>query len=496
MHNTQKQIIQQRYCIILEYTGYLISWLGLIMILPLIILPFFRSEIYLAKYFIISAAISASLGLSLRYIFKVKESDKDLKLHDAFMVITLVWCLIIGLSSIPFIFSGHMRFIDALYECTSGWTTTGLSMMTASKTPHLFLFWRSIMQFIGGAGIAVIFLSSIAGISGLTAYQAEARSDRIVPNIKYTARIILKIYIGFFIVGSLLYLLCGMKLFDAVNHAMCSLSTGGFSTKDASIGYWNKFPVELVTICLMMAGSINFVNHYRLLKLKIKEGINDIELKCMAILILCFLPLVVNGLMKNISTSSLFSLRHGIFGMISSISTAGFATISFQNWGGLAILSLTMLMIIGGSTGSTAGGAKLLRLAACVKSVYWHLRKKINPEGAIFQNVVIQRNQKIFLEENHIIELFSFIMLYFLTYAIGVLTFVAHGFPVLESMFEFASSLSTVGVSIGLTQPLMPITCKIVQMAAMLLGRLEFLAIIYAGVRLFKDAHFIRSSIL
>ncbi|UCG55415.1 MAG: TrkH family potassium uptake protein [Dehalococcoidia bacterium] len=469
------------------------SWLGLVIIVPLIILPYYRLEIYLAKYFIVAAVITASLGMGLQYFFKGNENEKDLKPDDAFIVITLVWSLAIGFSALPFILSGFMGPIDALYESTSGWTTTGLSMMTASQAPYLFLFWRSIMQFIGGAGIAVIFLSSMVGITGSMVYQAEARSDRIVPNIKYTARIILKLYGGFFILGTVLYLVCGMGLFDAVNHAMCTLSTGGFSTKDASIGYWNSFSVEAVTIFLMLAGSINFSNHYHLFTLKIKEAVNDIELKSMAIFIVCFVPLVMAGLMKNVFTNLLPSLRHGIFGIISSMTTAGFATLSFQTWSALAIFSLTLMMIVGGSTGSTAGGAKLLRIAASVKSIYWYLREKVSPEQAIFQNVVIRRNKRIYLKEKDIVELFSFIMLYVLTYSLGVLIFVAYGFPILESMFEFASSLSTVGVSIGLTQPTMPATCKIVQMAAMLLGRLEFLAIIYAGVRFYKDVQIVRN---
>ncbi|MGA1874374.1 MAG: TrkH family potassium uptake protein [bacterium] len=489
----ERELIRHRHSVILEYTGYLMSWLGVVMLSPLLILPFYRPETGLAKYFAVSSVITAALGQSLHYIFKIRGVEKDLKPHDAFIVITLVWCLTIAFSALPFILSGQMGIIDALYESTSGWTTTGLSMMTASQAPYLFLFWRSIMQFLGGAGIAVIFLSSIVGLTGSMVYQAEARSDRIVPNIKYTARIILKIYMGFFIAGTVLYLLGGMGLFDAVNHAMCSLSTGGFSTRDASIGYWNSLYIEAVTIVLMLAGSINFVNHYNLLTLKIKEGVNDIEMKCMGVLIVGFGLLVVRGLMAHGFPTPGLSLRHGLFGMISSLSTAGFSTVPYQTWGGLAIFSLTLLMIAGGCTGSTAGGAKLLRIAASAKSMYWYFRDKVNPEQAVFQKTIVQRNKRIVLEERHVIDFASFMMIYLLTYAAGVLIFVAHGFPVLESMFEFASSLSTVGVSIGLTQPSMPAACKMAQMVAMLLGRLEFLAIIYAGVRIYRDIHLMRT---
>ena len=195
----------------MNYTGVMMIGCSVVLALPVLLLIFYPFEVEYAAAFLIPAAIAALSGFLLRRFFKGGE-EAALSLHEGGIIIVLAWFASIVFSSLPFMIAGLLGFSEAFFESVSGWTTTGLSMMDVSSTPHLFLFWRSLMQFVGGAGIAVVMLSAIIGPLGPGLYNAEGRSDLLLPNVRRSTRLIVTIYFGYTVLGTVLYAICGMGL--------------------------------------------------------------------------------------------------------------------------------------------------------------------------------------------------------------------------------------------------------------------------------------------
>ncbi|MGM0420904.1 MAG: TrkH family potassium uptake protein, partial [Bacillota bacterium] len=369
----------------------------------------------------------------------------------------------------------------------SGWTTTGLSVVTESETPAIFLMWRSIMQFLGGAGITVIALSAILPVNNLSLYRAEARSDKLLPHVKKSTRLIVKLYSIFIVSGIILYILAGMHPFSAINHSMAALSTGGFSIYGPSIGHYDSVLIEMITIVLMIVGTINFATHYTLFKGKIKRFLLNAEIKTMGWLLVLTLPIYVFIINTTDNLGALAELRVASFQVVSALSTTGFSTIDFNSWPPLAVFLIVILMLIGGGTGSTAGGIKQFRIYLAFKSLYWTFRDEFLPKRTVKQDYVWRGENKIYIKPSHLKEAFIYIFMYFVTFLIGTTFFIHAGYSIGDSMFEFASTLGTVGLSIGITGPELPQHIHWVQIAGMFLGRLEFLVIIFAAAKILKD---------
>ncbi len=347
------------------------------------------------------------------------------------------------------------------------------------------------MQFFGGAGLAVIMLSAIIGPHGLGLYVAEGRTDKLLPSIAKSTKLILIIYGSYVIAGVVLYTLVGMPLFDSINHAMAALSTGGFSTKEASIGYYNSIGIELVTIILMFAGTTNFVAHYVLLRGRIKEFFKIGEVKFMLFLLGTLIPIVTFISLRPIYGSLGESFRVGAFELISALSTTGFAIVEYNVWPAFAVFIMIVLMMIGGGTGSTAGGIKLYRVFLLCKSLLWNIKSYLQPKSLVEENYINRPDGKFYVSKSHVLEVANFFFLVLLTYIIGVAIFLAHGYPLLDSMFEFASSIGTVGLSVGITSASAPIGIIWTQIFGMILGRLEFFVILFAIIKVLRDASFI-----
>ena len=470
---------------IISYTGLLLAGLGIVFLLPLFSLLFFRAEVMLSATFILLSIASMSAGLFLWRKFKPEE-DPALTTPDAALIVTLIWLLAVLLGSVPFYASGSLALIDSVFEAMSGWTTTGLTMVNPEETFPMLLLWRALMQFVGGAGFIVIMLSAIVGGLGPGAYQAEARTDRLFPNIKYTARMIVKIYSAYCVLGIILYSYAGMELFDAVCHTLSGLSTGGFSTRAGSIGWWNSPGIEAVTIFLMLAGTVNFATHHAMLSSRGKKGWRDAELRLMALLVIAGAFLVFFFLPGASGLTPLFQLRQSFFQTVSALTGTGYTTADIAPWGALPLFVLVLMMIIEGGTGSTAGGIKQYRVAIIIKSIWWWIKKQSYPPSALIRRNIWRRGELLEIEDRHIQAVAAFIGIYLMTYTAGVLIFLAHGYSLQESLFEVASALGTVGLSSGITNPGMPAACKITQILAMWLGRLEFVAIFHAVIRIGK----------
>lgn len=465
---------------------------GAAILSPLLFLTAYTEESIYAIHFILSGG-SAVVAGSLLYFYgsKHKKEDVELSLNEGSIIVIFSWLGAIFFSAIPFVTGMDMSWSHAIFEVVSGWTTTGLSLVDVTQTPKLFLIWRSIMQFFGGAGLAVIALSYLLPVHGMGLYMAEARSDKLVPHVKRSTLMIMRIYTFYTLAGVLLYYISGMGLFDSINHSMAAISTGGFSTKTASIGHYDNLQIEIVTIVLMFLGTINFATHYTLLKGKIKTFFKNAEIRFMITSVILLTPILMFVSLNFIYPNLGENFRISFFQIVTAISTTGFSTISFAGWPIFANFIIILLMLVGGGTGSTAGGIKQYRIYLIFKSIYWQIKEQFLPRRNVSSNYLWRGEHKFYVKSEHIREVANYILLYLLTFFVGVAIHTAYGYSLLESMFEFGSALGTVGLSIGIISPEAPLGIIWTQTIGMFLGRLEFLIILFAGIKLFKDGIYI-----
>jgi trk system potassium uptake protein len=472
------------YSLIIGYLGIFMIMIGIIILLPTVMILFYPSEISEAKYFLIPGIISIIIGYFLNMMIRGKELS-TLERHQDAILIFFIWILAIGVATIPFILSKELNFHQSFFETTSGFSTTGLTMVDVSSISHTFLFFRSIMQFFGGVGLVLVLTSAISDRYGMKLYYAEGHNDKLLPNLIKSARLILSIYLLYILVGTLLYVLFGMPLFDAINHAIASVSTGGFSTKAESIGYYNNVGIEVITIILMILGSTNVIIHFFLLKTKGFRVIKHVELKLFALLFIMLIPLLAINLVYNYQENFAYSLRVSIFQFFTSITTTGFQTVNdIKTLPCFFIVSMILLMVIGGGMGSTAGGIKQYRVVLAIKQIFWHIRDRIYHEKTIHTNFINRYGKEVIISQNDINNNSAYISIYLLILGLGTMIFVANGHSLQDSLFEFASALGTVGLSVGVLHSGSNSVMLWTAIVGMFLGRLEFYVVFIAITKL------------
>jgi trk system potassium uptake protein TrkH len=369
----------------------------------------------------------------------------------------------------------------------SGWTTTGLSVVDVGNAGPMILFWRSVIQLAGGAGLAIIMMSAIVGPTGVGISSAEGRSDQLVPQIRQSARLVLIIYTCYAAAGSLAYWMAGMSLFDAVNHSFAAVSTGGFSTRPESIGYWDSPAIEAVTLPLMLLGNLSFVIAWFLWRGKFRVVARNGEVRLLTTLI----PLAVAAMFfltcRTIYPQLGKSIRVAIFETVTAITTTGFSTVGYGNWNAFGLFLLLVLMLIGGGTCSTAGGLKQFRVYLLWKLIFWEIRRSFMPRTAVLERSIWVGNRRVFVDDVRVRQVAVFVFLYVGTYVFGVLLLCACGYGLGDSLFEFASALGTVGLSVGVTSAQMPSAALWAETFAMFMGRLEFIVVIVSLLKLGRD---------
>jgi len=483
--------VNPKYKAILAYIGFLTIFLGILLLLPLLVYFYQPYTSHEMRSFTVPAVLALLIGGFLWLVFRTP-APPPMTQPDAAVIVTGVWLIAVLVSALPFKLGGVLTYIDGIFEAMSGFTTTGLTMVNPDIVHPIYLLWRSIMQFVGGAGLVVIMLSAIIGALGPGMYEAEARTEHLLPHVRSTTRMIMKIYLAYYIMGVFLYLLAGMNLFDAINHSMTALATGGFSTHSRSIAYWNSPAVEAVSIFLMVIGTISFATHHVLLTNRFKKGWRDAELYMLVLLLFLGTMFAAVGFLRISGSGVLNSFRQALFQAASALTGTGFSTVDLTAIKGYTKASiiffiLTLLMIIEGGTGSTAGGIKQYRASIILHLIWWWVKKQFYPRSAVIQRTVWRRGDKLEVADSHIQAISAFIGIYLLTYTAGVIVFLLNGYGLTESMFEYASALGTVGLSVGLTNPGMPLSCKIAEILGMWLGRLEFIAIFHTFIKLIRD---------
>ncbi|WP_304406865.1 TrkH family potassium uptake protein [uncultured Clostridium sp.] len=459
--------------------GKLMLIVSMLVIVPIFLLPIYPEDIKYLPAFVGTTLISIILSIIVSMLTIKNNNEEPFTIRSGSIIVLFVWLYSFFIGALPFVFGNQLTFVQALFESVSGWTTTGLSVMDVREVPKIYLFYRSFMQYCGGLGFVMLMVMLVQGKQSMSLYSAEGHPDQLTPNLGKTARTIFIMYFGYFLIGTIAYKCFGMSLFDSVNHAMCALSTGGFSTKFDSIGAYNSIGIEAVTIFLMIIGTTNFAVLLLLSNRKFKQFSKVSEMRFLFLLLIITVPMIAASLSYKLYISSGESFRVSLFNVISALSTSGFSTMSYSEWPTFSIGVMILLMIIGGGIGSTAGGMKLTRAYLMCRIVKENIKKRISPSRAISNPYFNRAQGKTYIDKGMESEVVGFIFCYLFIFIIGsLLITLTADCSLSDAMFEFASSLGTVGLSIGITGPTTNDFTLIVEIIGMILGRLEIFIVI------------------
>lgn len=441
------------------------------------------------------------------------KSSVHIEWKHGLVISATAWVVLMVLCALPYFLSGHyLSYLDATYDVMSGFTTTGLTL--SQDIDHMSLslnVWRHVITFVGGQGVVVLALSFLYQNThgAYKIYVGEAKDIELVPSVIGTARIIWFISIIYMFIGTLLLGLEGLRMGLSPHLAFyhgffvfaSAWSTGGFAAMSQNILFYHSFNVEMITLVFMILGSFNFGLHYTIWKGNHKEIFKNIEVQSFVITLMILSVLLIKNLMNNhLYTSAVIMFRKGIYTLISAHTTTGYGTLYSRqfitDWGEFGIVILILAMLIGGSSCSTAGGIKGLRVGIFAKALVHEVRLLLRSERQIFVSKY-HHIKDIAIDDKMIKATMLIIICYFLSFITGVSLGCYYGYPLLEAIFEAASITGNVGLSIGITSATMPMGYKIYSIVAMYLGRLEFLSafallgyilggVKYYGPKLFK----------
>ena len=474
------------YKLVAYYMGIFMIMIGCIVLTPLIVLAFYPEEYVYAPHFVIPGMTTILVGYLLHYFLK-KGEVTQLQKHQDSLLVLLVWVLAITISSIPWMMTGKYNFTQAVFECTSGYTTTGLSVVTPEECPKIFLMFRSIMLFVGGIGLVLVMSCAISDRWGLRLFNAEGHTDKLLPNLKKSARAILLIYSTYIILGVIAYCIAGMNLFDAINHSIAALSTGGFSTKNLNILAYHSVAIDIISDVLMLLGGTNFLVHLYLFRGQIKKVWKHCETKFIIFFSLAMFPIMTLMLYFNDYANFGESMNIAFFQYVSALTTTGFSNVA--DTGAMPScfkFMMIIMMLIGAGIGSTGGGIKQYRIVAATKGLFYNFKRGLSPRRTIFTHYIDKTGSTEELTDEEIASSHNYIILYLLIFFLGSLIFTCYGHSLDDAMFEFASALGTVGISVGVTGYNAPALVLWTGTLGMFFGRLEILVVFNAFARIGK----------
>lgn len=484
------------YLAIFGSLAYVIMMVGLITLIPLLLLFFYPEEAYQLPCFALPGVLAIFSGYLIK-LFTPRHSIKNLERHQGSVIVLLIWFVSILIGAIPFVMSGNYTFTQAIFETTSGFTTTGFTVTDVENSTHMILLYRSILHLFGGVGLVLILSSILSNVYGMQLFSAEGHTDRLTPSLIHSARTIMYIYLGSIISGTILYVSFHMSLFDAINHAISAVATGGFSTKENSIGYWcaervglsNSIGIDITTIILMLVGSTNFMATLALLRGKGRDFITHSETKVTIFLLSLATPLITVVLLTSgICDSVLSAIDNATFQVVSVISTTGLSSVDyFLPKLGYATVPVLLMMIVGGHTGSTAGGAKAGRIALAFKSLYYDVRENIVPRRIINSRSINKFGKQMTITKDDQSQNYTYLLIYIMIGFLGTFGLTLNGYGFRDSMIEFFSALGTVGMSIGIIGPDMNNCTMWIFIVGMIIARLEVYIIILALARIGTD---------
>lgn len=480
--------------IIFHFLGLLLLFNGGFMLLSTLISLIYQDGVTLN---ILLAGIITIMAGAL-VMFKTRDHKKVMNKREGYIVVTFGWLIMALSGTLPYVLSGAIpSFTNAFFETMSGYTTTGATILNDIEVmPEGILFWRSTTHWIGGMGIIVLAIAilPLLGIGGMQLFAAEApgpNADKLHPRITDTAKRLWLIYFGYTIAETLLLQLAGMSFFDAINHALSTLSTGGFSTKNASIAHWNDNPlIQYIIIVFMFLAGTNFVLSYFVFKGKVQKVIQDEEFKLYFKFIAIFTAIaaIIIYLKADPSISSIShpmvlgpgesAFRHALFQVLAVVTTTGFVTADYTLWTPFLVVFFFGLMFLGGSAGSTSGGVKVVRHLIMIKNGFMEFKRSLHPNAIL----PVRYNTKS-VSGDIVFNVLAFFILYMLSFIVGALVFSMFNIDFQSSVGLAASSLGNVGPALGDFGPVhnyaaLPTLGKWWSAFLMLIGRLELFTVL------------------
>lgn len=443
---------------------------------------FWYQEAGLLKPWIITIILTLIPGLILAAI--VKGQPDGLRIKEGYLTVTLAW-LLMGISgSLPFMLTGAIpSFIDALFESVSGLTTTGSSILTDVEVlPKSLLYWRSLTHWIGGMGIIVLVIAilpalRIAGYHLISLETSAKDPEKIIPRTSDTARVLWLIYIAMTAILVLLLVVGGMDFFDALCHAFGTVATGGYSTKNASVGYYSSY-IQYVIMTFMLLAGINFSLYIFLIKGDFRRIFRNSELKAYLLIIFTVGVIVATIIYQSNNYGPEASFRASFFQVISIITATGFATADYMKWQEMAWMLILSLMFIGACVGSTGGGIKVMRHVIAYRNIQLYFTRQLHP------NLVKPlRVNGLAVSEDRVNATVTFIFLYLVIVAFSALFMAGLGLDTQTSLGAVLATMGGIGPGIGMVGPagnfsFIPDAGKLYLSLLMILGRLEIMTVL------------------
>lgn len=471
-----------QYRLVIRVIGLLLLILAGFMLPALLVSGYYQSGD--GGALLTSATICVGAGLPL-WLFVRPTAQQRIHKREGYLIVALGWLTLVSFSALPYLISGLIPGIaDALFESVSGMTTTGATVLTdIESVPEGLLFWRSLTQWIGGMGIIVLTVAifPLLGIGGVELFVAEApgpTSDKLHPRIQETAKRLWLIYVLLTIVLGLLLYGLGMNGYDALNHALTTMATGGFSTKNASMAYFDSPAIQYVVVFFMLLAGTNYTILYYASKRRFSQVWSSDEFRAYLSVVLVITLAVTLWVYSLTDLTLERSFRDSIFQIVSLITTTGFVTTDYTLWSPGLTMLFFVLLFVGASAGSTSGGIKIIRHLVFFKNSFLEFKRILHPRAIIPLKINRQRVRGRVL--THII---IFLLLYLLLFVIGAVLMSVLGYDFTTSVGAVATSLGNVGPAIGNVGPVdnfawLSDTAKLLLAFLMLLGRLELFTIL------------------
>lgn len=467
---------------ILRVVGILLALFSLTMIPPVVVALIYQDGG--AGSFVLSFCITLSTGLLLWQVFR--QHREELRVRDGFLIVVLFWTVLSLFGALPFYAMPGLgiSFINAVFESFSGLTTTGATVLSGlDALPHALLFYRQLLQWLGGMGIIVLAVAVLPmlGVGGMLLYRAEipgpVKDAKLTPRIAETAKTLWYIYFGLTFACAAAYWLAGMSLFDAIGHSFSTVSLGGFSTHDASIGYFDSATIELICVFFMLISGTKFSLHY--LALQRRHGApytEDPEWKVYLIILGVVAVYSFVGLVYVNAYAVGEAWHYAVFHAVSIGITAGFSATAYEQWPAALVLILLFASFIGGCTGSTAGGVKVIRIILLVKHALREIERLIHPNG-----IFVIRIGKSALPDKVLEAMWGFFAIYAACFALMMLVLTVDGLDLLSAFAAVAACLNNLGHGfweVGSNYDDIGTLSKWAMCLAMLLGRLEIFTLL------------------
>ncbi len=430
-----------------------------------------------ARHFLVSLGVSSLVGLLLWAPGAV--APPELRRRDGFLVVALFWTVLSALGALPFILGPHVGFVDALFEAASGFTTTGATVLSGlDALPKSVLFYRQELQWFGGMGLIVLAVAVLPalGVGGMQLYRAEVpgpmKEDRLTPRLRQTAQALWLIYVGITGACALAYWFAGMSLFDAVAHSLATVSTGGFSTHDASIGYFHSPAVEIAAIVFMFAGGINFSVHFLALRAgSLRPYWHDVEVRAFLLFVAGVVGFCTVALYLYDFYAAFPALRNSAFEVVSIVTSTGFGTADFSQWPAFLPVLLIFVSFVGGCGGSTAGGMKVMRLLVLTREAVREVRRLVHPHA----HYALRLGDRV-VEHRVAQNIWGFFAVYVATFVVLMLLMMLTGLDQPSAFSAVATCMNNLGPGLGQVAydfASVSTAGKAIAVFAMLAGRLE-----------------------